>query len=159
MAEPGAPALPESFFLRELVTQLRAQDGHGAWDGKPDEVLLAPYIVTREQRRALPIIGDPDPDILWRVELFYNAVGIALERQTGLVAAPHLKIHHEGFGRVVLTVGRLVVLSRFLRDLHRFGFESLEALAKEGERLVSEAAAMIRRFPEVARYEQGGSHD
>ncbi|HEX9179243.1 MAG TPA: NifX-associated nitrogen fixation protein [Burkholderiales bacterium] len=156
MAEAAAAparAISESAFLRELVTQLRAQDGHGAWDGKPDSALLAPYVVTREQRRAIPIIDDPDPDILWRLELFYNAIGIALERQTGLVAAPHLKIHHEGFGRVVLTVGRLVVLNRYVRDLHRFGFDSLEALAAEGERLLGEAAAMIRRFPDVARFE------
>ncbi|HET9701503.1 MAG TPA: NifX-associated nitrogen fixation protein [Burkholderiales bacterium] len=152
-AVPAARAIPESAFLRELVTQLRAQDGHGVWDGKPDAALLAPYVVTREQRRALPIIADPDPDILWRLELFYNALGIALERQTGLVAAPHLKFHHEGFGRVMLSVGRLVVLNRYLRDVHRFGFDSLEALAAEGERLLAEAGAMIRRFPEVARFE------
>jgi probable nitrogen fixation protein len=152
-AAPAARAISESAFLRELVTQLRAQDGHGAWDGKPDPALLAPYVVTREQRRAIPIIDDPDPDILWRLELFYNAIGIALERQTGLVAAPHLKIHHEGFGRVMLSVGRLVVLNRYVRDLHRFGFDSLEALAAEGERLLAEAVAMINRFPDVARFE------
>jgi probable nitrogen fixation protein len=152
-AAPAARAISESAFLRELVTQLRAQDGHGAWDGKPDAALLAPYVVTREQRRAIPIIDDPDPDILWRLELFYNAIGIALERQTGLVAAPHLKIHHEGFGRVMLSVGRLVVINRYVRDLHRFGFDSLEALAAEGERLLAEAVAMIHRFPDVARFE------
>lgn len=148
----GRAELPESPFLRELVTQLRAQDGHGTWDAKSDAAVLAPYILTREQRRSIPVIADPDPDVLWRLELFHNAVGIAVERQAGLLAAPIIKMHHEGFGRVVLTVGRLVVINRYLRDVHRFGFASLEALAAEGDRLVGEAVAMIRQFPEVAQF-------
>ena len=65
----------ESPFVQELIKQWRAQDTHGMWEGKKDEELLAPYIVTREQRRQMPIIDDPDPELLWRMELFYNAVG------------------------------------------------------------------------------------
>jgi probable nitrogen fixation protein len=139
-------------FVQELVKQWRAQDTHGSWDGKPDEALLAPYIVTREQRRQLPLMGDPDPDILWRLELFYNAVGLAIERRTGIVATPMMKMHHEGFGRMVLIAGRLIVLNKHLRDVHRFGFEDLDQLAAQGEQLVSDGVAMIEAFPEVVNY-------
>ena len=139
-------------FVQELVKQWRAQDTHGSWDGKPDAALLAPYIVTREQRRQLPLMGDPDPDILWRLELFYNAVGLAIERRTGMVATPMMKMHHEGFGRMVLIAGRLIVLNRHLRDVHRFGFEDLDQLAAQGEQLVSEGVAMIEAFPDVVNY-------
>ena len=51
----------------------------------------------------------------------------------------------------MLIAGRLVVLSRHLRDVHRFGFASLEALAREGERLADEAAAVIADHAELAR--------
>ena len=51
---------------------------------------------------------------------------------------------------MLLTAGRLVVISRTLRDVHRFGFDDLAALAAAGGKLVDEAAAMIDRFPEVA---------
>ena len=139
-------------FVQELVKQWRAQDTHGSWDGKPDAALLAPYIVTREQRRQLPLMGDPDPDILWRLELFYNAVGLAIERRTGMVATPMMKMHHEGFGRMVLIAGRLIVLNKHLRDVHRFGFEDLDKLAAQGEQLVSDGVAMIEAFPEVVNY-------
>ncbi len=142
----------DSQFIRELVKQWRAQDAHGAWEGKSDEKLIAPYIVTKEQRKEMPIIGDPDPEVLWRVELFYNAVGLAIERQTGVMVSPMMKMHHEGFGRMVLLAGRLVVVNKQLRDVHRFGFESLEKLAQEGEKLVAAGAEMIRQFPEVAKY-------
>lgn len=139
-------------FVVELIKQIRAQDTHGVWEGKSDVELLAPYVLTPEQRRALPMMGDPDPDTLWRMDLFHNAVGLAIERATGCMVAPMTKMSHEGFGRVVLTAGRLVVANRFLRDVHRFGYPSLAKLAEAGTRLVDEGVKMIESFPEVAKY-------
>jgi probable nitrogen fixation protein len=139
-------------FVRELVKQWRAQDSHGAWEGKDDATLLAPYIISREQRREMPIIGDPDPETLWRLELFYNAVGLAIERQTGSVATPMMKMSHEGFGRLVLTAGRLIVVNKYLRDVHRFGFETMELLAAEGAKTVAAAVEMIKTYPDVVNY-------
>ncbi len=155
MAEAAAietGAVTDAIFLKELIKQWRAQDAHGAWDKKTDLELLAPYIVTKEQRREMPIMGDPDPETLWRLELFYNAIGLSVERVTGIMVSPMMKMHHEGFGRMVLTAGRLVVINKHLRDVHRFGFESLEKLVAEGEKQVAAAVAMIEKFPEVARY-------
>jgi len=142
----------EKPFVKELVRQWRAQDAHGAWDGKSDFDLLEPYILDKEKRRHVPIIGDPDPETLWRLELFYNAVGLVIERETGIMVSPMMKIHHEGFGRLILIAGRLIVLTKQLRDVHRFGFDSLEKLSQEGEKLVTGAVEMIRQFPEVANY-------
>lgn len=147
LADAVALATP---FMQTLVRLLRAQDSYGAWEKKSNAELLGDYVVTRQQRRELPIIGDPDPDILWRVEQFYAAVGLSLEKETGLVASPMMSMHHEGFGRVILTAGRLVAVSKTHRDLHRFGFDSLSALAAEGAKQVAAGAAMIRKYPEVA---------
>jgi probable nitrogen fixation protein len=145
------PAM-EKPFVKELVKQWRAQDAHGAWDGKTDLNLLEPYILDKEKRRQMPIMGDPDPETLWRLELFYNAVGLVIERETGIMVSPMMKMHHEGFGRLILAAGRLIVVNKHLRDVHRFGFESLEKLAQEGEKLVAAAVEMIHKFPEVAKY-------
>jgi probable nitrogen fixation protein len=146
--EPDAGAV----FLKELVKQWRAQDAHGAWDKKTDLDLIAPYIVTKEQRREIPIMGDADPETLWRLELFYNAVGLSIERETGIMVSPMMKMHHEGFGRMVLIAGRLVVVNKHLRDVHRFGFDSLEKLTAEGTKHVRSAVEMIEKFPEAAKY-------
>lgn len=145
---PGA----DSAFVKELIKQWRAQDAHGAWDRKSDLDLLEPYILDKEKRRQMPIIGDPDPETLWRIELFYNAIGLAIERATGVMVSPMMKMHHEGFGRMILTAGRLVVVNKQLRDVHRFGFDSLSRLAQEGEKLVAAGVEMIEKFPDVARY-------
>ncbi|MHB1188983.1 NifX-associated nitrogen fixation protein [Thiobacillus sp.] len=142
----------QSLFVKELIKQWRAQDTHGTWEGKTDATLLEPYIVTREQRRQMPIIDDPDPETLWRVELFYNAIGLAIERQTGVMVTPMMKMSHEGFGRIVLLAGRLVAVNKQLRDVHRFGFESMEKLAEEGEKQVAAGIAMVEQFPGAAKY-------
>ena len=147
-----AVVIAGSPFLSELVKQLRAQDSYGHWDGKSDAEVVAPYVIDKEARKLIPIIDDPDPDILWRLELYYNAIGLAVERATGLMTAPMVKMHHEGFGRAFLSTGRLIVFSKYHRDVHRFGFDSLEALAAQGDKIVNEAVAMIQRFPEVANF-------
>jgi len=139
-------------FLSELIKQWRAQDMHGSWDAKSDLDLLEPYILTKERRREMPIMSDPDPETLWRMELFYNAVGLAIERVTGVMVSPLMKLHHEGFGRLVLTAGRLIVFNKHLRDVHRFGFESMEKLESEGEKIVAEGIAWIEKYPEIANF-------
>jgi probable nitrogen fixation protein len=151
-AEADATLLKDNDFLRELVKQLRAQDTHGTWEGKSDAKLLEPYIVTAEQRRAMPIMGDPDPDTLWRLDLFHNAVGLVIERATKCMVSPMMKMSHEGFGRAVLSTGRLIVVNRYLRDVHRFGYPSLAKLAEAGSKLADEGIELIAKYPEVAHY-------
>lgn len=150
LAEAEPDALTAAFVVT-LVRVMRAHDAHGVWAKKSDAQLLEPFVVTKEQRRQIPIIADPDRRVVWRVEQFYNAIGLSVEQATGVMASPLIKLSHEGYGRVVMTAGRLVVLNRNLRDIHRFGFETLADLAKEGSRLVNEAVSMIETYPEIAK--------
>jgi probable nitrogen fixation protein len=149
---PSDEALLKDGFIGELIKQIRAQDTHGTWEGKSDVQLLAPFILTAEQRKALPMMGDPDPETLWRLDLFHNAVGLCIERATGCMVSPMTKMSHEGFGRTVLTTGRLIVVNRYLRDVHRFGYASLAKLAEAGNKLVTEGVQMVNNYKEVATY-------
>lgn len=146
------PAAVDSVFVKELIKQWRAQDMHGAWDGKTDLDLIEPYIVDKKKRKEIPLVGDPDPETIWRLELFYNAVGLSIEKETGCMVTPMMKMSHEGFGRLVLMAGRLIVVNKMLRDVHRYGYDSLEKLAEEGEKAVSAGVEMIRKFPDVANF-------
>ena len=145
-----AESVYEDPFVKLLLRLLRAHDLSGAWESMPDEAVLAPFVVTKEQRREIPLIGDPDPDILWRLEQYYGAIGLAIEARTGHVAAPIMKIHHEGWGRLLLTAGRLVVVNAYLRDLHRFGFDSVEQMVAKANKIVDDGVKVIERFPDVA---------
>lgn len=151
VAEGTAGTSTELPFVKTLVSIIRAEDSYGTWDRKTDAQLLREFLVTKEERREIPIIGDPDPDTLHRVEQFYRAVGLRIEQLTGLMSSPMMHMSHEGFGRVILTTGKLVCFAKSLRDVHRFGFEDLPALDKQGEKAVERAVAAIEQYPEVAR--------
>jgi len=137
-------------FCKALLTLIRAQDRSGAMEADSDEELLAPFIVTKIQKREIPMFGDPDPDILMRVEQIYMAVCWLIEQQTGIAAAPILNIHHEGWGRIVILTGRLVAVNSHVRELHRFGYENLILMETKALKLVEEGIAAIRQFPDVA---------
>jgi probable nitrogen fixation protein len=137
-------------FCTELIRQVRAHDGYGLWDGKPDADLLAPFIVDKQKAREIPLIGDPNPAVLARLAQFYGAVALSIEKRSGIMAAPVTQISGEGFGRVVLTAGRLVVVSKTLRDVHRFGFATEEKLEAAGTTLVEDGLLWIEKFKDAA---------
>lgn len=88
--------------------------------------------------------------VITRIHAFYGAISVLIEKEAGLMAVPLIHLSSEGFGRVVITVGKLVVLDRALRDVHRFGFSSLENLQKEGGRYLQSALALIKEYHPVA---------
>jgi probable nitrogen fixation protein len=137
-------------FIQEMVKQMRAIDSYGTYDGWPVDRILAPYVMTKEQRREIPVIGDPDEVLLSRIKAFYNAISSLIEKECGLMAIPMINITHEGFGRVVVTVGKLVVVDKTLRDVHRYSYESLSKMKDEADKLLSVALASVGKYPEVA---------
>ena len=142
------PAWPDApTFLPELVALIRAGDCCGLWEGKSDAHILRGYVLGQEQRRAIPLLGEPDPRVLRRLKTYFQAVGVAIGRRTGTIASPVIDLSDEGFGRVVLVAGRLVAVSRALRDVHRFGFDDLTALDAAGAALVEEGATLIAAHP------------
>ncbi len=142
--------LLESDFVREVLRQLRALDTYGSYEGWSDAQVLDPLIMTKERKREMPVIADPDDITLSNIRAYYNALAICMERECGHMASPFISISHEGFGRVLITVGKLVVLDKVLRDAHLFGFRSLEQLKTDSDRLLAQAQAMVSRYPEVA---------
>lgn len=145
----GDPIL-ETDFIKEMVRQMRALDSYGEYDGQPPEKLLAPFVLTKERKAQIPLVGDPDEVTVARVKAFYNAIAVLIEKECGLMATPLIHLTHEGFGRGLITVGKLVVLDRTLRDVHRFGFESLSKLKNEADKYLAVALEIVGRYPEVA---------
>jgi probable nitrogen fixation protein len=50
----------------------------------------------------------------------------------------------------MITVGKLVVMDRVLRDVHRFGFESYSKMKDEADKYLSVALELIGKHPDVA---------
>ena len=137
-------------FIKEMLRQMRALDSYGQYDGQPVESVLAPLVLTKARKAEIPLLGDPDEITVAFVKAFYNAIAVLIEKECGLMAVSLIHLSHEGFGRVLITVGKLVVLDRTLRDVHRFGFQSLSKMKDEADRYLSVALEIIGKFPEVA---------
>jgi probable nitrogen fixation protein len=137
-------------FAKEMVRQMRAIDTYGTYDGWPTERILEPYVLTKEKKREIPVVGDPDEITMSRVRAFYNAISAMIEKECGLMAVPMINLTHEGFGRALITVGKLVVMDKTLRDVHRFGFPSLSKMKDEADKLLSVALEIVGQHPKVA---------
>lgn len=137
-------------FVKEIAKQLRAIDTYDTYQGWSDAKVLDPLILTKERKREIPIIGDPDETTIARVKAFYNSVASLIERKTKLMAVPVINLTHEGFGRAFVIVGKLIVVDKTLRDVHRFGFPSFAKLNEDGDKLVSKAVELIEAYEEVA---------
>ncbi|HEX7662804.1 MAG TPA: NifX-associated nitrogen fixation protein [Pseudonocardiaceae bacterium] len=138
-------------FLDDLISQLRAGDTYGQLDRLSDEVLLRPYLVSRERQRDIPIDCEVDAATEGRLRSFYQAVAAGIENATGVFTATVLDMSHEGFGRAIVLAGRLVVVADVLRDAQRFGFPTVEKLTAKGQTLVDKGAKLVAQYPEVAR--------
>ena len=134
----------------ELARQLRSLDIYGSFDGWSDAKVLDPLIMTKERRQEIPLVGDPDEVTMARVKAYYNAISSLIEKKAGLMAVPMINLTHEGFGRALVIVGKLVVVDKTLRDVHRFGFKTSDKLQADTEAIVDKAVALITQYREVA---------
>lgn len=140
----------QSDFIQEMVKQIRAMDTYDTYQGQNAAELLDPFILTKERKREIPIIGDPDEIVVARLKAFYNAIASLIEKECGRMATPIMSLSHEGFGRLLITVGKLVVLDKSLRDVHRFGFPSLSKMKDEADKILSVALELVGEHSKVA---------
>jgi len=131
---------------------MRAIDPYGTYDQMSPAEILQPFVLTKEQEREIPIIGDPDEQLIARIQVFYNAIAALIEKECGIMAMPLVHLSYEGFGRVLITAGKLVVLDRSLRDAHRFGFVSLGKMKDEADKNLAVALELIGTHSDVAGF-------
>ncbi|BAS56407.1 MULTISPECIES: NifX-associated nitrogen fixation protein [Leptolyngbya] len=138
-------------FLKAIVNQIRANDSYGTYRAWSDELLLKPYVVTKAQKREISVDGEVDPITKGRILAFYRAIATRVEEETGQLCQVVIDLSHEGFGWALVFCGRLLVVARTLRDAQRFGFDTLEKTALEGEKIVQNGVNAIQKFPDAAK--------
>ncbi|MDB9525427.1 NifX-associated nitrogen fixation protein [Oscillatoria sp. CS-180] len=145
----AALVVDNSPFLKALVQQIRANDPYGTYRNWADELLLKPYVMPKKQRREIPVEGEVDPLTIGRILGFYRAIAARIEEETGQLSQVVVDLSHEGFGWALIFSGRLILVSKTLRDAQRFGFDTLEKLNAEGEKLVQRGVELAQKYPEV----------
>ena len=68
---------------------MRAVDSYGTYDNWSAAKILDPFVLTKEQKREIPVVGDPDEIVMSRVKAFYNAIAALIEKECGLMAVPN----------------------------------------------------------------------
>jgi probable nitrogen fixation protein len=145
------PALliDSSPFLRAIVQQIRANDAYGTYRNWSDDLLLKPYLVSKADKRDIPLEDEVDAITQGRILAFYRAIAYCLEQETGLLSQVVLDLKHEGFGWAIIFAGRLLLVCKTLRDAQRFGFPTLEKMAVEGEKLIQKGIELAKKYPAV----------
>ncbi|QNP31204.1 NifX-associated nitrogen fixation protein [Cylindrospermopsis curvispora] len=136
-------------FLKTLVQQIRASDSYGFYRNWSDELILKPFVVTKQNKKQISVEGEIDPATISRINAFFRAVAASIEQETGMISNVVIQLGHEGFGWALVFSGRLLLAIKTLRDAHRFGFESLEKLNEEGQNFVQKGIDLAQRFPQV----------
>lgn len=141
----------ETPFVQELVRQIRAQDSYGFYRNWSNDLIVKPYVISKEAKRKISVEGDVDPATKARILSFYRAIASQIEQKTGLLSQVIIDLSHEGFGWALVFSGRLLLVTRTLRDAQRFGFDSLKKLVAEGEKLTQKGIELAEKYTEVAK--------
>jgi probable nitrogen fixation protein len=140
----------KSDIVQDMIKQLRAIDTYDTYEGWSEAKIIDPLVLTKERKKNIPVIGDPDELTIARLKAYYNSLATLIEKKTGLMAAPMVHISHEGFGRALIMVGKLIVVDKILRDTHRFGFASLEEMSEKTDKVIEKALALIEKYNAAA---------
>lgn len=143
--------LLNSPFAKALTQQIRANDPYGTFRNWSDDLLLKPFVVSKAQKREISVEGDVDPMTKGRIMAFYRAIAARIEQQTGQLSQVVIDLSHEGFGWALVFSGRLLIVVRTLRDAQRFGFDSLEKLVAEGEKLSNAGIELATNHAEICK--------
>lgn len=137
-------------FVDEMVKQLRALDTYDTYEGWSKAQILDPLVLTKERKKEIPIVGDPDEITISRVKAYYNALSSMIEKESGMMAVSLVNLSHEGFGRALIMVGKLIVVDSVLRDIHRFGFASLEKMCAQSDKMINRASQLLEKYKDAA---------
>lgn len=134
-------------FTEELIRQLRAADQFGNWSKMSDEALLrAKYVKTKEDLKKIPIIADIDEMLIGEIKMIYKAIALQFERKTGVMCNVVMEMSHEGFGRCIVIAGRIVLVDKYFKDAHRFGYRTLEKLYEDGQTHLDKALGIYEQY-------------
>jgi len=134
-------------FTEELIRQLRATDQFGNWSKMTDEELLAKkYVKTKEDLKKIPIIADIDEMLIGEIKMIYKAVALQFERKTGVMCNVVMEMSHEGFGRCIVIADKIVLVDKYFKDAHRFGYRTLENLYEDGQKLLDRAFEIYEQY-------------
>lgn len=123
-------------FMDTLAAKLRAHDAYGVWKKLDDDTIIGRhFIVSKEDKKKIDVYGRMPEETKAKMRLFYETVAQHIEMLTGKMAICVLDINTEGFGRALVIYEDRILAHKVHRNAHKFGFESMDKISDEGEKL------------------------
>lgn len=139
--------LEQNAFTEELIRQLRATDQFGNWSKMSDEELLTKkYVKTKEDLKNIPIIADIDEMLIGEIKMIFKAIALQFERKTGVMCNVVMEMSHEGFGRCIVIADKIVLVDKYFKDAHRFGYRTTDKLYADGQKYLDRAFSIYEQY-------------
>ncbi|MEG3437040.1 DUF269 domain-containing protein [Pannus brasiliensis CCIBt3594] len=131
-------------FVKELIREFRQQDPSGNYRQYSTESLLHSWVISGKRSN----VKNPEIDrlISLRVAAYYQAIAKTIERQTGQLTRVFLNLNHQGVSSALICCGNLLVVNELLPKIQSFGFDSIDRLVIEAEKLIDSAVTRIHQF-------------
>lgn len=144
--------ISSSLFARNLLRIIDSYDSLGVYRNFTDEEKFnRTFLLSNEEKQQMLSCGHLDEKYKAQIALFFQAVALTIEQQSGKMVSSIIEINDEGFGRAILYSGRLVLISKGLRGTMQFGYTKIEKAIKEGEKYVADGLSWIERYPEIVK--------
>ena len=139
--------LEHNAFTEELIRQLRATDQFGNWSKMSDEELLTKkYVKTKEDLKNIPIIADIDEMLIGEIKMIFKAIALQFERKTGVMCNVVMEMSHEGFGRCIVFADKIILVDKYFKDAHRFGYRTIDKLYEDGQKYLDKAFGIYEQY-------------
>ncbi|MEM9540520.1 MAG: DUF269 domain-containing protein [Cyanobacteria bacterium P01_E01_bin.42] len=133
-------------FLQELARQVRLRDTSGIYRDWSNELMLQSLIATSDREYEAIAGGEIDTLSQLRISAFYHAIAATIEKEIGEMTETFLNLHHCDSNSALIFCGRVLVVLDLFKRIVDFGFDSLERLVAEGERLIVNATHKASRY-------------
>jgi probable nitrogen fixation protein len=80
------------------------------------------------------------------VSAFYYAIATIIERETGQITEVFINLSSQSISSALICCGNLLVINELLTKASSFGFDSIEKLVDEADKLIQSAMTRIEKF-------------
>lgn len=136
-------------FVKEMVCQMCVLDIYGIYSGWMVEKIFDFYVLIKECKVIILMIGDLDDEMIFCVKVYYNVIVVFIEKECKLFVVLFVYLMYEGFGCVIIIVGKLVVVEKILCDVYCFGFFSLLKMKDDVDKLLGIVFECIGQYLNV----------
>lgn len=139
-----------------IAEKIRGNDSFNVYKRISDEDLIM-KVLTRKKRSLNDLYENISDDNVFAVKIFYESIAVMAERMLGVQVNCCFDISMEGFGKVLLYHEYYILFIKHLRNLHQFGFNSMESINRQGMEILEKCICnhnnfMPRKQPSQVNY-------